>query len=699
MISSEKIRSTHLDRRAIIYPRQSTMKQMHEHQESTRRQYALKSRATALGWSEHKVTIVDDDMGQSGASAGWRQGFQRLAEDVAHGRVGGIFALEVSRLARSSADWHRLLELCTLADVLIVDEQAIYNPCDYNDRLLLGLKGTMSEAELYWMRLRMEGGRLSKARRGELYFCPPAGYEWDRDAHRFRVDPSDEVQKAIKMVFDRFCLDGSAYAVTRYIARMGLRLPCRDLATKQLVWVRPRPSQVLLILHNPIYAGTYAFGRNEQRMGLVDGKLRHRRLRRLGQDEWKSVIHDRHPAYITWEEFMANQKKLEENRCNRFGGANRGAARDGHALLQGLLLCGRCGRRMGVQYQGTFRRVKYYCKQTDYSSNRSLCWDVSGTVIDQAVEKLFLEAVIPSNIELAFSVAHEAESQITEIDRQWKLRKERLQYEARLAERRYKAIDPDNRVVARTLEREWEERLRDLEKAEQEHEEIRHKERLSLTDKDRVELVGLAKDLKSVWNANSTTYAERKNMLRMLIHEITLSPIDVPRRSTRIQVWWQTGAVGELVVPRKDRYTALATPPEVVKLISELLEKNFSDAQIASELAARKTPRFINQPWDFQAVRRVRYSYGFHRPETKSRRTPNRRTDGLYSVRGVAEKLDVKPALVLTWANTGLLPVVAGGGTTKARWFRLDEAIIERLRIAKAKRYAMSGIQVDTENF
>ena len=692
-MSSGKIQTTHLARQAIIYPRQSTMKQVHEHQESTIRQYALKSRAITLGWSEHKVTIVDDDMGQSGASAGWRQGFQRMAEDVAHGRVGGIFALEVSRLARSSADWHRLLELCTLADVLIVDEQAIYNPSDYNDRLLLGLKGTMSEAELYWMRLRMEGGKLSKARRGELYFCPPAGYEWDRESRRFRLDPSDEVQRAITLVFDRFRLDGSAYAVTRYLARMGLRLPCRDLATKQLIWALPRPTQVLLILHNPIYTGTYVFGRKEERMGLVDGKLRYRRVRYLKQDEWKSVIHDRHPAYISWEEFMANQKKLEENRSNRFRGENRGAAREGHALLQGIVLCGRCGRRMGVQYQGTFRRVKYYCKLSDFASKRSLCWDVSGTVIDRAVEKLFLEVVIPSNVELAFSVARDAENQVSGIDRQWKLKKERLQYEARLAERRYKAIDPDNRVVARTLEREWEEKLRDLEKAEQEHEEIQRKEKLKLTNEDRGNLISLSKDLRGVWNAQSTTYAERKNMFRILIREITLSPIDLPFRSTRIQVWWQTGAVGEVVVPRKDRYTAVATPAEVVNLVRDLFSKNLADNQIAKELTRRKIPRKVNEKWDIQAIRRIRYSYGFYRQTSRARRAPKRRSDGLYSVHGVAETLGVRPALVINWANTGLLPTADGGGTTRARWFRLDEAIIELLKVAKEKRLAMSGDQ------
>jgi DNA invertase Pin-like site-specific DNA recombinase len=291
-----KILPTHLDRRAAVYLRQSTLKQVHAHRESTTRQYALQDRAKELGWAADRIDVIDEDLGQSGASTERRPGFQRLAENIAHGGVGAIFALEVSRVARSATDWHRLLELCGLADVIIVDEQAVYTPRDFNDRLLLGRKGTMSEAELYWMRLRLEGGKLSKARRGELCFVPPAGYEWDAATSRFRLDPDEQIPRAVRLVFERFRLDGSAYAVARYFARHGLTMPVRDIPARQLRWVPVRQTLILSLLHNPIYAGAYVFGRHEHRLRLVDGQLRRRSCSTRPEEAWRTCWRDHHPA-------------------------------------------------------------------------------------------------------------------------------------------------------------------------------------------------------------------------------------------------------------------------------------------------------------------------------------------------------------------------------------------------------------------
>ena len=612
-----KILNTHLQRGAIVYARQSTLRQLHEHKESLIRQLALKERAIVCGWVDSQVVLIADDLGQSGASADWRQGFQRLAEDVAHGKVGAIFALEVSRLARSSADWHRLLELCSLADVLIVDEQAVYSPRDYNDRLLLGLKGTMSEAELYWMRLRLEGGRLSKARRGELYFCPAAGYEWDRSSSRFRFDPDERVQRVIRLIFARFLLEGSAYLVTRYFVQAGLVLPVREFSTRELKWVAPRYTLILSILHNPIYTGAYVFGRTEQRLGLENGKLKRRCFRKMSQEAWKSVIHDRHPAYISWEEFMANQKKLDENRTFRREGDNRrGAAREGRSMLQGLVLCGCCGRKMCTRYQGTNRLIQYQCRP-NHGDLGAVCFFVAGEKIDRAVEELFLATVIPENIDLSLNLVRETEKQIREIDIQWKLRMKQLQYETGLAERRYKAIDPDNRVVARTLEREWEEKLRELEVIKQEHEEAIRREKLDLTEKDRAQLLRLSKDLRTVWHAKTTTHAERKNLIRMLIRDITLSPIEVPQRMTRIQIWWQTGAATEITINRESKYTAQATAKSTIDLIRSMFEAGNGDEQIAAELNRRQIQRKVNRLWDMPAIRRARYAFGLHRNSKK----------------------------------------------------------------------------------
>lgn len=476
---SDKIQPSHLERRAVVYLRQSTLRQLHEHPESTARQYALQQRAIELGWPADRIDVIDEDLGQSGVSAAWRPGFKRVAEDVAHGRIGAIFALEVSRLARCSADWHRLLDLCGLADVVLADEQAVYTPRDYNDRLLLGLKGTMSEAEQAWMRLRLQGGKLNKARRGELFYHAPTGYAWDEQACRFRLDPDEHVQSAVRLLFERFRLDGSACAVMRYFDRHGLKMPVRDLATRELRWVDPRHSLILKVLHNPAYVGAYVFGRHEERMALVNGQLRRRRVTRLSQDAWKVCLHDHHPAYISWEEFMANQRRLQDNRTNLRFPDQRGASREGHALLQGIVLCGKCGHRMTVRYQGALRRAQYECRTpARHTGQSAMCWSVSAQTIDDAVAKLFLEVVQPTDLELGLAVVREAERQTEEVDRQWRLRLDRARYEARLAERRYKAVDPDNRVVARTLEHEWNDKLREIETLEHDHQHIRQREKI-----------------------------------------------------------------------------------------------------------------------------------------------------------------------------------------------------------------------------
>jgi DNA invertase Pin-like site-specific DNA recombinase len=682
---TEKILSAHLARRAAVYLRQSTLKQVLHHHESTQRQYALRQRAIELGWANERIDTIDEDLGQSGSSAEWREGFQRLAEEVAHGRVGAIFALEVSRLARSSADWHRLLELCNLADVVIADEQAVYSPRDYNDRLLLGLKGTMSEAEQYWMRLRLEGGRLSKARRGELYFRPQAGYEWDRAQSRFRLDPDEQVQNAVKLVFERFRIAGSAYAVVRYFADNGLQIPVQGLADGEVHWKIPCETLILSMLHNPMYAGAYVFGRSEERMGLSGGKIRLRQKRTLGQDAWKVCLKDRHPAYIGWEEYVSNQKKLEENRTSPDMASRRGAAREGGALLQGLALCGRCGRRMCTSYAGGHRPGQYQCRPNRVSHGR-VCFTVCARAIDKAVAELFLAAVQPPEIELALAVGREAERQASEVDRQWKLRLERLRYEAKLAERRYKAVDPDHRVVAQTLEREWNEKLHEVEEVEQERQEIGRRQKAELTDEDRARILALSKDLPTVWRAPTTTNAERKNLLRMLVREVTLSPVEVPERRTRIQVLWQTGAVSDFTIWRKEKDAGNATSPETLALIHELFDSKKTDLEIIEELNRKGIPTARDRSWDIPSIRRLRYAHGLYRPSTTARRAPLRRADGLYSIHGVASRLEVTPQVVKDWVRRGHLRPIERGGTGHPWWFELDKETNTRLAMEKSKR-------------
>jgi DNA invertase Pin-like site-specific DNA recombinase len=678
---NDKIQPTHRERRAIVYLRQSTLRQVHEHRESTERQYALRARAVDLGWREDQVEVIDDDLGQSGAGAGWRTGFQRLAEGVAQGRVGAVLALEVSRLTRSSADWHRLLELCGLADVVIVDEQAVYTPRDYNDRLLLGLKGQMSEAEQYWMRLRMEGGRLNKARRGELYFHPPSGYEWDGVRSRFRFDADERVQRAVRLVFERFGLDGSAYGVVRYFTRHELLMPARTVPGQEVRWAPARESIVLRMLRNPIYAGAYVFGRHEERMALVGGELRRRHKTTMAKDAWKSCLRDHHPAYIGWEEFMANQRKLDDNRTSHGAADRRGAAREGQALLQGLALCGRCGRRMSTRYRGRDGHGDYQCRAPADAGN--VCFAVAAGAIDEAIAKLVLEVVNPAEIELGLAVVRETERQMSEVDRQWKLRLDRARYDARLAERRYKAVDPDNRVIARTLEREWEETLVALEALEREHEDVRRREKVELGDQDRARILALTRDLSAVWYAPTTTAAERKNLLRMVISDVALSPVDVPTRLTRVQVRWETGATSDFTVPRLRE--GRATSPDAIDLVRTLFGDGKRDAEIAAELNRRGLRTGVRAPWTVPAVQRVRYDHGLGRTQ-HSRRPPDRRADGLYSIHGIAARFDVRPGVVRYWVRKGWLDPVEGRGTGRTQWFELGDGTVQRLEAARAGR-------------
>ena len=687
----EKIQPSHLTRHAVVYLRQSDPRQVRNHPESTTRQYALERRAIELGWPAERVEIIDEDLGQSGTSTERRHGFQRLAEDVARGRVGAILALEVSRLARSSSDWYRLLDLCRLADVVLIDEQTVYSPRIADDRLLLGLKGAMSEAEQTWMRLRLDGGKLNKARRGALHFIPGIGYVWDEEQGGFRFDPDEHVQRAVRLIFKRFRIDGSALAVVRYFVRHGLEMPRRDPTTHELHWAAPRYSLVARVLRNPLYAGAYAYGRHEQRTALVDGQVRRRCHEKSAPDEWAVCLRDHHPAYISWEEFMANQHKLRNNTPLRHADQS-GAARKGHALLQGLALCGKCGRKMHVCYFGRFARARYDCHAPlKYGGEHRYCWLVHARSIDEAVARLFLDTVQAPELELGLAVVREAERQAAEVDQQWKLRLERAQYEARLAERRYKAVDPDHRVVARTLEQEWNQKLRELEALEHAHRDARQAHKLELSDADRARILALAKDLPRVWSAPTTTHAERKNLLRMLVQQVTLTPIDVPLRGTRIQVLWRTGAVSDFTLPRPE-HTARTTTEEALEGIRTLPNPPQTNEQIAAALNERGLRNLRNKPWNAEAIRRIRTRHGLlPSGRSPSRRCqPLRRADGLYSLRGVAARLKVSESRVRVWINHGWLTPVGRRGHGFPLWFQLDSAAVKRLQALKASHASKS---------
>lgn len=675
-----KLTRAHLERRAYVYVRQSTAMQVHEHVESKQRQYALVERAAALGWSRNAIEVVDEDQGKSGATAEGRTGFARLAEAVGNGDVGAILAIEVSRLARSSMDWQRLLSLCSVADVTVIDEQAIYDPADRDDRLLLDLKGTMSEAELQWLRLRLNGGRLNKARRGELWQTAPIGYVW-RDT-RFELDPDEAVQRAVRVVFERFAIEPSTWAVVRWAHQTKFRFPTRRKRDSELEWRDLSMGRLNTILHNPTYAGVYVYGRSPTKKVITEGQIRDRRTR-LPIDEWPVRIDAAHPAYISWETFVANKQRLHENRSTMHG-ATAGAPKNGPALLAGIALCGRCGRRMRVDYTTSERKHWRYICTGKHMSGQAICWSVNGESLDEAVEDLFLKTMVPSEIDLSISVEREFNSQATSLAAQWQTRLEQARYEARRAERRYKAVDPENRVVARTLEREWEARLKDLDDVEREYAEARRERRVELSAADRDALRAIARDLPAVWRGPTTTPADRKAMLRLVIEAITLKPVDVPRRTTQLQIQWRSGVVDELYIER----TGYATPASIVDRIRELIAQGLHDDEIATRFNNEGLLTTKSRPWTGPKVTKLRNAHGVAKPpRPRNKLLPERHPiTNHFSIPGAAKRFSVPRHTVKNWVRSGLVTAHRERfGRYDAVWLDIDEKLAAKLeRLAQS---------------
>ncbi|MBF0394750.1 MAG: recombinase family protein, partial [Alphaproteobacteria bacterium] len=468
-----KVQPSHLERGAYLYIRQSSMRQVVENAESAKRQYGLRGRAVALGWRDEQIIVIDNDQGESGASAAWRQGFQRLVSDVGMGRAGIVMGLEVSRLARNNADWQRLLEICALADTLILDEDGVYDPASFNDRLLLGLKGTMSEAELHVIKARLRGGILNKARRGE-FRCPlPTGLVYDH-AGNVALDPDTQVRETIAHFFETFARVGSASQTVKAFRKQGLLFPSR-LHDSRTVFRPLTASTAVRVLHNPRYAGAYAYGRRHYRR-TIDGS---RKLRVRGQEEWLACIPEAHPGYITWSQHQENLKILQEN-GRGYDAARASVPREGAALLQGRAVCGQCGGRLRVKYAARRGRLEawYVCDRARTYRGEASCQSIAGPPVDEAIGMLVADVMTPAVVEIALEVRREIEARHEEADRLRCRAVQRAQIEAELAQRRFMLVDPSNRLVADTLEGEWNEKLRVLAEARHERERTREYDRL-----------------------------------------------------------------------------------------------------------------------------------------------------------------------------------------------------------------------------
>jgi DNA invertase Pin-like site-specific DNA recombinase len=677
----QKIRPDHLDRLAVIYVRQSTLFQVRENSGSTLRQYDLTRRAEDLGWTRAQIQVVDQDQGQSGASSIGRDGFQWLVAEVGLGHVGAILSLEVSRLARSCSDWYRLLEICALSDTLVIDEEAVYDPGAHNDRLLLGFKGTMSEAELHWLHQRLQGGKVAKAEQGQLRFRLPVGLIYD-PVGQIVLDPDEAVAEAVRLVFSLFEQFGSALAVVTHFAERHLRFPTRWWGGKQadeLIWSHLTHERVLNLLHNPLYAGAYVYGRSQFRRRVLPGEEPRikGRTRRVKQEDWPIVLLDDHPGYICWEQFLRNQRQLDDNRTWR-AEEHRGAVREGPSLLQGIVLCGSCGRRMSIRYQRQGSLLVYECNQAHRQRGTKTCQTMRGDRIDEAVVHSFLEAIQPAHLEVALSALELVEARAKQIDQQWQRQIERAQYEADLARRRYRAVDPDNRLVARSLEREWNEKLAEVEKLEREYAMLPQQAALVLTAEQRERVRNLARDLPAIWHAPTTTFVQRKQLMRWLIKDVTLS-----KRGNiiAIAIRWQTEAVTHLSIPRcKNSWELRQTSPQVVDRVREL-SPTHTNTQIAALLNAEGEQAGMGGSFTVSKIEWIRYAYEIPAgcPERPKAVPTGQRGDGRYSARAAADLLNVDVSTIAQWCKTGRLESVRST-PVGPRWITLTPEIIAALR-------------------
>lgn len=650
MSESTKIASDHLRRQALVYVRQSSTTQVERNRESTARQYQLAERAEALGWARDQIVVIDEDLGVSGSGLAERTGFARMTAEVALGHVGIVLGLEVSRLARNNADWYRLLDLCGVTHTLIGDADGIYHPGLFNDRLVLGLKGTMSEAELHVLRARLLGGIRNKAARGELHRGLPVGLVRGEADGEVLLHPDESVRAAIRAVFERFAEMGSARRVWLWFRSQGLRFPLHSNTLQDVRWVAPTYTKIHQVLTNPFYAGVYVYGRTQQTCYLDDsGRLR-KRLRARPRSEWPVFIGDHHEGFIDWPTFEANQKRLAQNTRPRPHHSG-GAVREGAALLQGIATCGHCGRRLAVHYSGRYSAPGYHCAGKNIVNGRGeYCLNVGGVQIDAAVAAAFLAALAPAGMTAALQATEQLEADHETTLTQFKRDVERARYGAQRADRRYRAVDPENRLVARGLEAEWEGALQELKTAEAELAEREHSRPRPLTHEERDSILSIGKDLERVWSAPTTTDRDRKELLRALLEDVTLS-VEREKSNAHMTLRWRGGLMSEIDVPLPRSHPApIRTTDETIDLVRRLAS-HYSDAVIAGILnrQGRKTATGLS----FIANRVSSLRTHWNIPCFESR--PQMGDAECMTVERAARTLGVAPSTLHRWLNDGFI--------------------------------------------
>lgn len=667
MSETGKVTASHLRRAAVIYVRQSTLAQVERNRESTARQYDLVARAVSLGWPRSGVRVIDDDLGVSAASTAGRSGFAELAAQVGLGQVGIVVSLEVSRLARNNTDWYRLLDLAGLTDTLIADADGVYHPAMFNDRLLLGMKGTMSEAELHILRARLDGGIRNKAARGELRRGLPVGLVWGEADGQILLHPDEAVRGVLAAIFEQFPLRGSARGVWLWLKEQGLKMPLQRNVydpNADIVWVEPTYTAVHKVLTHPVYAGAYVYGKTRfERYVDEHGALRTRR-RSLPQGQWQVLIPDHHKGFIDWDAYQSNQVRIGSNTRPRAHQPGTGAVREGCALLQGLATCGVCGRKLAVLYQGPAKATPgYYCATGTLVNGRGVFhMRIGGIAVETAVVDTFLAALAPAALQACLDAAQLLEDGHDAALAQWRREVERARYAATKAERRYQAVDPDNRLVARGLEAAWETALRDLADAETELTRRETARPKTLSTQERAAILALGDNLDQVWTASTTTDKDRKQLLRTLLDEvnITLDRED-GRNQANVVVRWKGGAITDLAVAIKRRPPTVRTDDDTVDLLRRLAV-HYPDAVIAGILnrQGRRTARGLSFTASRVQSLRHHHNIAAHQPAAQPQEGP------VLAIVDAAAELGVAPSTLHRWLADGF--IAAEQPTPGAPW-------------------------------
>jgi DNA invertase Pin-like site-specific DNA recombinase len=683
-----KLHDHHLRRQAMVYVRQSHPQQVVEHVESTARQYALVDRAIAYGWSPERVIVIDEDQGQSGQSMATRLGFQRLLAEVSLDHVGLILGLELSRLARSNKDWHQLLELCAIFRTLLADADGLYDPTDYNDRLLLGLRGMMNEAELYILKGRMHEGRRNKAQRGDLLNHPPMGYVRGADGD-YHLDPDEQAQRVVRLIFDVFEQQGSLHGLLRYLVTHDIRVPIRPhsgVNRGQLEWHRPNRMTLQNLLHHPIYAGAYRWGYRQ-----IDPRKQQPGRPHTGRTvnppaACEVLMKGRFPAYISWERFDAIQQRLANNRALAEA---LGAPRAGPSLLGGLLVCGRCGRRLTPAYSGKANHLRYTCMRATIDYGAPGCLSLSGAFLDRFVVKQLMAVLEPASLELSIAAEQALRAERAQLEAHWRQRLERAHYGAERAARQYSAVEPENRLVARELERQWEEALRHEQHEQEAYARFRREQPAEFTSQEREAIRHLAQDIPGVWGAPETTAQDRQEIVRLLLERVT---IEVQGDSDQVDVTlhWAGGVTSQHRVIRPvARYEQLSTYAELIARIDTLRHAGTSFAQIAEHLnRAGFSPPKRTERFNGGMVARLLSHRGLHGPRLRAMVDSTFLEPHEYWLTDFARRLHMPIATVHKWQRLGWVHSrkVAVAAGRWAIWADDDELErLQRLRAYKRK--------------